>query len=141
MSMDGTASPLNAYKNTGVATAPPEKLVLMMYDALLSSVDAAQKALSRGDRVAAHAALLKAQSIVEELTLALDRSRGGAVARNLDALYDFIGGALVKANLDKDGGILSDVRRVVSGLREAWLEGPCCLTSTSRGGDSQLINT
>lgn len=124
--------PASAYRKARVMTASPEKLVLMMYDELASAVEAAEKSLAAGDMSSAHARLLKAQSIVEELTLALDVSAGGEIAKNLESLYDFVGNALVKANINKDGLLLVEVGKVVSGLRQAWHDG-VCVTSTSIG--------
>jgi flagellar secretion chaperone FliS len=115
------------YRSQAVETAGPAQLVLMLYDGVLAAVTRAEQALEGGhlDLEAAHHELSRAQAILSELSATLDLERGGQIAGNLAALYEFCLHRLVEANLRKDPAGLGDVRAVVADLRDAW-ETACC---------------
>lgn len=111
-----------AYTQQAATTASPAQLVLMLYDGALARVAGAEQAL-HADPVqldAAHIALTKAQAIIRELAVTLDRERGGEVAANLAALYAYVIELLIDANLTKDPAPLSEVTSLVTELRDAW---------------------
>jgi flagellar protein FliS len=122
------------YQAQAVETASPAKLVLMLFDGALSSITRAEQAMTgQADtswRETANAELQRAQRIVEELLVSLDVERGGEVAANLAALYDFCLDRLTTANFAKDASQLPAVRDTLAGLREAW-EQACCLQAVS----------
>jgi len=109
------------YRTQAVTTASPAQLVAMLYQGALTAVEVADEAL-RTDRGGpqAHDELLRAQAILNELVCSLDHERGGEVARNLAALYDFCLDRLVRANLDKDPAPLEAVRSTLTDLADAW---------------------
>lgn len=107
------------YQSQAVETAGPAQLVLMLYDGALSALGRASTAPSPE---MIHRELLKAQDIVTELYVTLDRERGGDVAAGLAGLYEFCLDMMVEANLSKDLSSLSGVTSVLTGLREAWNE-------------------
>lgn len=118
------------YQSEAVETAGPAQLVLMLYDGALAAMTRARTAHSdtRPDRVEVlNAELLRAQDIVTELYVTLDRDRGGEIAANLASLYQFCLDRLIEANVRKDVAPLDDVVPVLSGLREAW-DLACCQT-------------
>ena len=51
---------------TGVASASPQRLIIMLYDGALKSVFAAKAAMARGDVAGKGEALSKAISIIDE---------------------------------------------------------------------------
>lgn len=124
-----TADERSIYQSEAVTTAGPAQLVLMLYDGALSSVRQAARILA--DRTApgrveqAHRELARAQDIITELSVTLDRAEGDAVAAGLASLYDFCLDRLVTANLRKDPGELDAVASVLSQLRDAWAQA-CC---------------
>ena len=66
--------------------------------------------------------LQKAQKIVMELMSCLDMQNGGDIAKNLLALYSYIVNELVTANVeDKPEGIDRSLK-ILSSLRESWIE-------------------
>jgi flagellar protein FliS len=120
-----------AYVTDSIVTAGPAQLVLALYDGALGAIERARTILVIGVHdsysgiEAVHTQLLKAQRIVTELRVTLDHERGGDIARNLDALYEFCLRTLVDANLAKDATKLTPASDVLRSLREAWAQA-CC---------------
>lgn len=109
------------YRTQAVTTASPAQLVAMLYQGALTAITVAEQALADGTNLElAHRELVRAQDIVNELTCSLDHEQGGVLAANLAALYDFCTDRLLRANIDKDAGLLSAVRDTLAGLAEAW---------------------
>ncbi len=118
----------DAYLTSSIATASPERLVLLLYDGALAAVSRAAAAMTgcapdRVERI--HNELSRAQAIVVELRASLDRAQGGDIARNLDALYAYYVELLIGANVRKDPAGLDVVREGLAGLRDAWARA-CC---------------
>ncbi len=118
------AAAVRQYQNASAvgaaADASPHKLIEMLYAGALERLAAASGALQRGD-VAAKARLIgSAVAITEHLRLSLDREAGGAIASNLDALYEYMTHRLLKANADNDAKALDEVMRLLRELKTTW---------------------
>lgn len=118
---------LQAYKKvsveSGVATADPHALVLMLYDGVLEAIRRAEGHLAAGQVAEKGAALGKAVRIVEEgLKASVDRSTGGQLAFRLLDLYDYATMRLLQANLRNDRAALSEITRLLTELRSAWAQ-------------------
>ena len=116
---------VNAYASigmeTGVVSANPHKLVVMLFDGALAAVRLAQQHMLAGSLEGKSQALSKAILIIEGgLRASLDRRAGGEIALSLDALYGYMRNRLLKASLDNDASILEEVRRLLDELRSAW---------------------
>lgn len=129
----GHVDPYAAYSQQAASTASPAQLVLMLYDGALARVEAARLGLEAGKVADVHAALGKAQAIVAELEVTLDRDRGGQIADSLGHLYAYCRERLVAANVSKDPGPLDEVTSVLTGLRDAW-ERACVGTAVAVAG-------
>jgi flagellar protein FliS len=120
-----------AYVTDSIGTAGPAQLVLALYDGALGAIERARTILvlgvheAHGGIEAVHAQLVKAQRIVTELRVTLDHERGGDIARNLDALYEFCLRTLLDANLTKDASRLTPASDVLRSLRDTWAQA-CC---------------
>ena len=114
------------YLSDRVATASPHQLLVMLYDRLALDLQRAEEALVAGDRDVSHAQLLHAQEIVLELraSLQVDVWEGGP---RLAALYSWVLGELMKANLKGEVRRVRDCRQVVEPLRDAWREAAASL--------------
>ncbi len=116
-----------AYLKSAIETASPERLVLALYDGAIAATTRASEALEAGgDPEGAHRELVRAQSIVLELRMALDLDRGGEIAANLASLYAFCLERLIRANVAKDPEPLGAVLRVLEDLRDAWDRAVVC---------------
>ena len=107
------------YQDQSVSTANPRQLVTLLYDRVLVALARCQT--SAGIETV-NDELQRAQDIISELRATLDHDRGGDLARNLAALYDFCLDRLLAANLKKDFDLAAPVERIVGELREAWVE-------------------
>ncbi|MES0874082.1 flagellar export chaperone FliS [Sinimarinibacterium thermocellulolyticum] len=115
---------LQHYRSTshyaGVVEATPHKRVAMLYDGVIERLMMARGAVLRGEVAVKLRTLDSALAIVEHLRLGLDRDAGGAIARNLDALYDYIGRRLVEANARDRVETLDEVLALLRQLKSAW---------------------
>ena len=121
MSIVNTAHARARFVNDGLAILSGPRLLLALYERLGRDLDDASSACRGGSLAAAHAALLHAQEIVQELSLALD-ARAWDGAPGLAELYDWLSRELVTANIAKDLDAIDRCRQVVEPLRAAWTD-------------------
>ncbi|NMG32174.1 flagellar export chaperone FliS [Aromatoleum evansii] len=106
---------------TGVSTADPHKLILMLFDGALLSIGTASVAMENHEIAAKGQAISKAiEIIVNGLKASLDLNAGGELAARLSALYDYMSERLVYANLHNSRPALDEVHGLLESLREAW---------------------
>jgi flagellar protein FliS len=108
---------------TGVASADPHKLILMLFDGTLAAIAQARVAMGRQEIGAKGAAIGKAISIVDGgLKASLDVAAGGDLAQRLSSLYDYMLRQLVAANLRNETALLDEVSALLNELRGAWAQ-------------------
>ncbi len=115
------ANPHQKYQQSQVETSSPAKLLLMLYDGALKSIQGARVGMMEKDYEKANQHLTKAQDIIFELMSSLDLEVG-EVAQNLYLLYDYMIQQLVQSNIKKDPQILTQVESLLKDLRETWKE-------------------
>lgn len=111
-----------AYKQQSILTAPPGRLVVMLYDGCLRFLFQAAYAMREGDRRVAQDRLRRAEAIIDELTVTLDHERGGDVASRLQGIYAFSRKHLIEAALEQEPSKIERVSELLGELREAWAE-------------------
>jgi flagellar protein FliS len=104
-----------------IATAPPAKLLVMLYDRLVLDLTRGEDALREGNRAAASTHLIHAQDIVLELRTSL-RLDAWEAANGLAQVYTFVLTELIHANMNGDIKRVSDCRALIEPLRESWRE-------------------
>jgi len=119
-SMNFAASP-QAYRESAVLTAPPERLVVMLYDGARRFLHQAAAAMRAGDVPVAHERLRRAERIVEHLDATLDLSQG-ELSERLEAIYAFCLRLMAEARMRQDAARLDSVGELLGELREAWAE-------------------
>ncbi len=105
---------------TGVENASPHKLIQMLLDGAIEKVQLARGHMERGEVARKGETVAWAMAIVDGLRSSLDLGRGGAVAENLDALYDYMLRRLAEANLANDLALLDEVARLLNEIRDGW---------------------
>lgn len=105
----------------GVASADPHRLTLMLMDGALERIAGAKGNLANGHIAEKCALIQRAVEIVHELRASLNIEAGGAVAVNLDSLYDYMSRQLVKANIENRIEVLDEVTRLLTEIRSAWV--------------------
>jgi flagellar protein FliS len=128
--MTAPSSLRSRYLGDSIATASPQTLLVMLYDRLALDLERAEAALVDQDRQTAHGQLMHAQEIILELraSLNVDIWDGGP---RLAALYAWLLGELIHANLKGDVRRVRDCRKVVEPLRDAWREAAASLAVES----------
>jgi flagellar protein FliS len=115
----------NAYAKvgveTGVVAASPHKLIVMLYDGAILSLNMALQHIRAGQVAAKGQAISKAITIVESgLRASLNKEVGGEIAINLDSLYAYMVKRLIEANLGNKEELIEEVQRLLQDLRETW---------------------
>jgi flagellar protein FliS len=119
---------IDAYKDTKVRTAiddaTPHQLVKLLLDGALERIALASGAMARGDIALTGEAIGKSISILDNLRVSLDHEQGGAVAANLEQLYDYMTRRLLEASVAQDAELLAEVMGLVKEVKSAWEEVP-----------------
>jgi flagellar protein FliS len=115
----------NAYSKvgleTGVVAASPHQLIVMLFDGAIVSIKNAIEQMKAGDIPGKGASISKALMILESgLRASLNKSAGGQIAENLDALYEYMGRQLLAANLHNKQELLDEVLHLLKDLRTSW---------------------
>ncbi|HEX8753692.1 MAG TPA: flagellar export chaperone FliS [Solirubrobacterales bacterium] len=119
--MNGYTAASRAYTENSILTAPPERLVVMLYDGLGRFLGRAAAALREGDLRAATEPLHRAHAILDELLATLD-FEAGEVAERLESIYLFSKRTLTEAQLAQDPEPVERVAGLLAVLRGAWAE-------------------
>lgn len=115
------ANPYQRYQQSQVETSSPAKLLLMLYDGALKSIQGARLGMMENNFEKVNNHLTRGQEIIFELMNSLDLEMG-EVAQNLYLLYDYMIQQLVQSNIQKDPQILCQVECMLKELKEAWKE-------------------
>lgn len=122
------ANARNAYMNAAVTTANPQRLLIMLFDRLVLDLKRGIEAQREEKYDEASAQLLHAQEIVSELraSLKVDVWEGGP---QLAAIYDWLFGELVKANVSRDVAVTEGCLPIVESLAETWRDAALSLAA------------
>jgi flagellar protein FliS len=125
-----------AYKRASIEAsvdmADPHQLVTLLFEALQRALGSAKLSMQAGDVPGKCKQIGNAISILEEgLKAPLDLEKGGEIANNLHALYEYCANTLVMANARNDQAALDEVSRLIEPVASGWKqikgEGPAYL--------------
>ena len=120
-SRSGVQAYANVGVESGVMSASPHQLIVMLFDGAQSALVRARILMSQGDIPAKGAALSKAINILANgLSAGLDMEKGGELAQNLSALYDYMSRRLLHANLHNDEQAINEVSALLENIADAW---------------------
>jgi len=117
-----TSNAAQKYRHTQIHTANPGRLVLMMYDGLVSRLRRAESALNRDEAAPTDEHIAAATAIVTELAASLNREAGREVAANLAMLYVYMQKRLAEARRTRETTAIAELADLAEGLRSAWAE-------------------
>jgi flagellar secretion chaperone FliS len=109
----------NAYKESAVLSAPPEMLVVMLYDGARKFLFQAGVAMRDGQIELMNRKLRRAEDIIQHLRDALDLDQG-EIPANLESIYVFSLRQLRQARFEKNPAALEHVSSLLGQLREAF---------------------
>jgi len=108
-------------RETGVSSARPIDLVVMVYERLLDHLRSAQLQMSEG--ADSTESLTKAVDLITTgLEACLDKVQGGEIAENLAVIYKWANREIMMARLRRDPQMLQGVINALQPLAEAWRE-------------------
>jgi len=116
-----TKQQLDRYAADSIMSASPMRLLTMLYDRLLLDLNRAEAAHETRSWSVASSNLLHAQDIVTELTSSLKPELWDGGDR-LFALYNYVSGALIDANVKRDTARIRESIELLEPLRQAWHE-------------------
>lgn len=109
-----------AYNMRRIQTATPAELTLMLYEGAIKFCNIAIMAVEENNIEKAHNNIVKVQRIIEEFQATLNHKY--EVAKDFDAVYDYLLVRLREANIKKDKEILEEVLGHLRTMRETWKE-------------------
>jgi flagellar protein FliS len=118
------------------AYANPHRLVQMLMEGVLDKVATAKGCIERNDLEGKSRQITWAMSIINGLRTSLDMETGGAIAVNLDDLYDYMVRRLIDASAQNDAGALSEVIDLMLEIKGAWDAMP---DEVRNGGGSKFV--
>lgn len=117
----------NAYAKvgveSGVLSASPHQLIVMLFDAAQTSIRAARLHMQADNIPEKGKAISRAVDIINRgLVEALDHERGGELAGRLEQIYDYVTRLLLQANLRNDQQSLDQAANLLEEIGSAWRE-------------------
>ena len=110
-----------SYRESSILTAPPEQLVIMLYDGIHRFLLQAVAAMREGRATEAGERLGRATAIIDELQRTLDLS-AGLVAERLEGIYVFCRRHLAEGLSERDPEKLEQVDELLRELRDGWAQ-------------------
>jgi flagellar protein FliS len=77
------------YREQEFLTAPPGRLLVLTFDALLTALTRTRIGVASGNDELAQKGVQQARDLLTELLATLDHEKGGEIAKNLGSLYLF----------------------------------------------------
>ena len=115
---------LDHYRSVGAygaaAAEDRKELVLRMLEGAQDRIASARGHMQRAETADKGVAIGKAIGIIDGLRASLDADKGGEIATNLDALYDYMNRRLVEANAADRVELLDEVSNLLGEIRSAW---------------------
>ncbi|WP_337172030.1 flagellar export chaperone FliS [Gemmatimonas aurantiaca] len=115
------ASQMASYREMEIHAASPEKLVCIVFEQLVINLERARIAMERKDIELRVVSLNRSRGIVTELLTTLDLEKGGPVADQLAALYEFMLYELVDIGRRGDTVTMKKLVNIATLLRDGFL--------------------
>src|ERR1700733_7205913 len=110
----------NAYRESAVLSAPPEQLVVMLYDGARRFLFQAGVAMGDKKIELANGKLRRAEDIIQYLRNTLDFEQGEEIATNLESIYVFFLPELRQSRFARNPAVLEQVSGLLGQLRKSF---------------------
>jgi len=115
-----TKNPYAKIEDDAIFTSSKEELTLMLYDGALKFINQAIDATENADFGKANGLIIRVEDIIREFQITLDFQY--EISNQLNSLYDYMHRRLIEANMQKDIGIMKEVRDMLREFRDMWKE-------------------
>jgi len=105
---------------SSILEADPHKLIQLLLEGACSRLRLAMAHMERGDQAAKGKAIGRTCDIVSHLAATLELERGGDIAQNLSALYDYVLVKLTEGNLHNDRSALQEALDLLTQIETGW---------------------
>ena len=109
-----------AYKQAAFESAPPLKIVHMMYEGALRFLEQAQGMDPQSEAKAFDERLRRADAVISELRISLNHELAPELCRDLTALYFFAEDRIHQALTKRDADAVGPARDVLESLLGGW---------------------
>lgn len=131
-------TPLSQYQNTQVVTSSPEKILIMLYDGAINFTRIAMDKMDKKDLAGKGMYISKAQAIVAELMNTLNHDVDADLAKKLERLYLYLIDEYIAANISNGRGHLENVVRIMTMMRDTWVDAVEIAKKECDGGQRQM---
>ena len=111
---------MSSYQRNAILTASPAELTLMLYEGAIKFCNIAKIAIEKRDIQKAHDNIKRAEDIITEFRVTLDRKY--PVWEDFERVYDYIYRKLVDANMHKSIEELDEALKYIREMRDTWKE-------------------
>ncbi|MBD0384161.1 flagellar export chaperone FliS [Paenibacillus sedimenti] len=122
----------NKYLETTIQTAGPSQLLIMLYDGAIRFCKFGIEAINQNNYEEANRNLCRAQEIIQELSLSLDRNAD--IAEGLLKLYEYFVYRLMESNIQKTPEQAQEVVQHLIELKETWIQASKLVTMQTASG-------
>lgn len=120
--------------------ASPHRLIQILIDGALEKIRSAKGMIERRDIPEKIRHINWTLSIIDGLRQSLDMEKGGEIAQNLDALYDYMQRRLVVANMENDPRIMDEIASLLNEIKSAWDAVPEILKKESQNYVAERVS-
>lgn len=121
----------NKYLESSIQTASPAQLLIMLCDGAIRFCKLSIEDIKKQDYIAANEHICKAQDIINEFIITLDKD--SPIAEGLLKLYDYFVFRLIQANAKKEIEPIQEVVGFLSELKETWFQAARQLNAPKSG--------
>jgi flagellar protein FliS len=122
----------NKYLETSIQTATPSQLLIMLFDGAIRFCKGGIDAIKNSDLEEANRCICRAEDIIMEFVVTLDKS--APIAEDLVKMYDYMYFRLIEANTKKAVEPIEEVIGFLSEMRETWIQAAKQLSNSPQQG-------
>lgn len=111
---------IKQYQTSNIATATPEKLMILLFDGALQFLQKAKTAIAENNLKERSENIDGARKILRELMRTIDLENGNDVSKSLFRLYNKMIMNLVKANVSRNASKIDEVITDITNIRWAF---------------------
>jgi flagellar protein FliS len=118
--MNGLQAYQRVNTQTSITDADPHKLIQLLYNGAIERINMAKARMQAKDYAGKAQLLNKAIEIIGGLRSFLDFEKGGELAGQLEALYEYMERSLLEASAKNDIAKLDEVIGLLRSVKDGW---------------------